>query len=199
MISGVPHVLCRLAPGMTRTTDSIPITALIAPWPSTLLFQPDGIESRFSFSVGLVLATQIPGQSPSFAHFAAFVPLNCLHNATAMAIGDIPSSPQQATPPQPIDIEAWTEQATVALSSVTISTPGDAHQGFSVALVIPLDDHDAPSIATRPVGAAAAAKAGGYYQRKAPLRRDSLVKREALLKGKEGSKRRQRWENGTFP
>lgn len=29
-----------------------------------------------------------------------------------------------------------------------------------------------------------------------PSRRDSLRRREALLKGKEGSRRRQRWENG---
>ena len=29
-------------------------------------------------------------------------------------------------------------------------------------------------------------------------RRDSLKRREALLKGKEGSRRRQRWENGTL-
>lgn len=28
------------------------------------------------------------------------------------------------------------------------------------------------------------------------LRRDSLKRREALLKGKEGSRRRQKWENG---
>lgn len=28
------------------------------------------------------------------------------------------------------------------------------------------------------------------------VRRDSLKRREALLKGKEGSRRRQRWENG---
>jgi hypothetical protein len=113
-----------------------------------------------------------------------------------MAIDDIPSSPQQAAvPPQPIDIEAWTEQATVALGSVSISTPGDAVQGTSVTLAIPLDEHDAPSA---PVGASAAAKEGGYYRRKEPLRRDSLKRREALLKGKEGSRRRQRWENGMW-
>lgn len=29
-----------------------------------------------------------------------------------------------------------------------------------------------------------------------PRRRDSLKRREALLKGKEGSRRRQKWENG---
>lgn len=30
------------------------------------------------------------------------------------------------------------------------------------------------------------------------LRRDSLERREALLKGKEGSRQRRRWENGKF-
>ena len=113
-----------------------------------------------------------------------------------MAIGDVPSSPQQATaPPQPIDIDAWTEQATVALGSVAISVPGDAPQTASVTLAIPLDEHDAPAAAAHPVGASAAAKEGGYYHRKEPLRRDSMKRREALLKGKEGSRRRQRWEN----
>jgi hypothetical protein len=115
-----------------------------------------------------------------------------------MAVGDIPSSPQQAAaPPQPIDIEAWTEQATVALSSVAISTPRDALQGTSVTLAIPLDD-DAPAAAAHPVGASAAAKEGGYYRRKESLRRDSLKRREAVLRGQEGSRRRQRWENGTL-
>ncbi|CAO2652800.1 Nn.00g022110.m01.CDS01 [Neocucurbitaria sp. VM-36] len=108
-----------------------------------------------------------------------------------MAIGDSPSALQHTVPPQPIDIEAWTEQATVALSSVTISAPGDVVQGTSVTLAIPLDEHDAPA---RPA-LAAAAQEGGYYRRKEPLRRDSLKRREALLKGKEGSRRRQRWEN----
>lgn len=34
------------------------------------------------------------------------------------------------------------------------------------------------------------------YKRKEPVRRDSQRRRELLLKGKEGSRRRQRWENG---
>ncbi|KAF3904937.1 hypothetical protein ABW20_dc0109554 [Dactylellina cionopaga] len=34
--------------------------------------------------------------------------------------------------------------------------------------------------------------------RRTPLRRDSMRRREALLKGKEGSRRRQRWENDNF-
>jgi len=53
--------------------------------------------------------------------------------------------------------------------------------GKTVTLTIPLDKHDEVKEA-RP--------------RKEPLRRDSLKGREALLRGKEGSRRRQRWENG---
>jgi hypothetical protein len=105
----------------------------------------------------------------------------------------------QAAAPQPIDIEAWTQQATAAMSSVTISAPGEVVGATAVTLAIPLDDHDiATGGAVQPVGAAAVAKEGGLYKRKAPLRRDSMNRREALLKGKEGSRQRRRWENGTL-
>jgi len=60
-----------------------------------------------------------------------------------------------------------------------------------VAFAIPLDDH---ATEARPAPSAAA-KEGGLYRRKELVRRDSLKRREALLKGKEGSRRRQRWEN----
>lgn len=98
---------------------------------------------------------------------------------------------------QPLDIQAWTEQATVALGSMAIAAPGDGVRGTSITLAIPLDEHDAPRPSARPLGAAAAVAAtdGGYYRRKEPIRRDSMRNREALLKGKEGSRRRQRWEN----
>jgi hypothetical protein len=107
--------------------------------------------------------------------------------------------PQPSAAPQPIDIAAWTEQATAAMSAVTITAPGEAVGATTVKLAIPLDDD---ALATggpvRPVGAAAA-KDGGLYKRKASLRRDSMDRREALLKGKEGSRQRRRWENGTKP
>ena len=110
-----------------------------------------------------------------------------------------PAAPQGATP---IDIEAWTEQATAALGTVTISTPGDAPLSTTtVSLQIPLDDVEtraAPASHAAPAGAGAA-KEGGLYKRKEPIRRDSLKRREALLKGKEGTKRRLRWENGASP
>ena len=97
--------------------------------------------------------------------------------------------------PQPIDIEAWTEQATAAMGSVTISAPTALVQETSVAFDIPLDEHDAPA---RPAPVTTS-QVHTVYKRKEPIRRDSLKRREALLKGKEGSRRRQRWENGTPP
>ncbi|SLM40774.1 thymidylate synthase [Lasallia pustulata] len=96
---------------------------------------------------------------------------------------------------QPIDIEAWTEQATEALHAIAISSPGGV-RGTSVTLAIPLDEHPA----SKQTDALAASQRVGdafpvYRPRREPLRRDSLKRREALLKGKEGSRRRQRWEN----
>lgn len=99
---------------------------------------------------------------------------------------------------QPIDIEAWTEQATEALHAIAISSPGGV-RGTSVTLAIPLDEHPA----SKQTDALAASQRVGdafpvYRPRREPLRRDSLKRREALLKGKEGSRRRQRWENGSY-
>lgn len=105
---------------------------------------------------------------------------------------------QPAAEPQPIDIEAWTEEATAAISTVTISAPEETVH--TVSIQIPLDDVSTTTrTAERPTSATAAAKQGGQYKRKEPLRRDSMKRREALLKGNEGSRRRMRWENGTRP
>lgn len=114
-----------------------------------------------------------------------------LHTNATMAIDDL-TAPQAAVP-QPIDIEAWTEQATAAMGSVTISAPAAIAQETSVGFDIPLDEHDAPA---RPAPTSTS-QVHTVYRRKEPVRRDSLKRREALLKGKEGSRRRQRWENGT--
>ncbi|KAF2098880.1 hypothetical protein NA57DRAFT_39326 [Rhizodiscina lignyota] len=102
---------------------------------------------------------------------------------------------------EPIDIEEWTERAVESLSGLAISGgPVGPIRGTSVTLEIPLDDHD---IARKPSsgsaeGAEESAKARLATtppRRREPLRRDSLKRREALLRGKEGSRRRQRWEN----
>lgn len=58
-----------------------------------------------------------------------------------------------------------------------------------ITLTIPLDVNPEPQPSTAKARRAAAASTE---------RRDSLKRREALLRGKEGSRRRQRWENGTW-
>ena len=94
-----------------------------------------------------------------------------------------------------VNVEAWTEQATAALNTVQISGP--AIQGTSARLTIPLEGQNA----TAPVNALVRDENDqqSYQPRREPMRRDSLKRREALLKGKEGSRRRQRWENGISP
>jgi hypothetical protein len=116
-----------------------------------------------------------------------------ISNKVTMAIHPTERPPQ---PAQPIDIQAWTEQATVALSSMVISSPGNL-PGSTVSLHIPLDEH--PATAPRPAAVATATMGSNatHYKRKEPLRKDSMKRREAILRGKEGSRRRQRWENGT--
>jgi hypothetical protein len=103
-----------------------------------------------------------------------------------MAIySSVPPPTQQPSTTPAVDIEAWTVSA---LQSLSVSPSA---RGTGVTLSIPLDntrereqDDGAPA---RPA----------YKPRKDPLvRRDSQRRREALLKGKEGSRRRQRWENG---
>lgn len=103
-----------------------------------------------------------------------------------MAIySSVPPPAQQPTPTSAIDIDAWTISA---LQSLSVSPSA---RGTGVTLSIPLDSaherDDTNGAPSRPA----------YKPRKDPLvRRDSQRRREALLKGKEGSRRRQRWENG---
>lgn len=109
-----------------------------------------------------------------------------------------PTKNPHATP-QPIAdlddrIEAWTvSQAADVLSATSISTPQPS-RGRSVALDIPLDD-ESPAAADSPPQRTAPSQSHTVYKRRNPIRRDSLDRRAALLKGKEGTRRRQRWEN----
>lgn len=100
-------------------------------------------------------------------------------------------------PPQPLSIDAWVEQATGPVNVRLPSSPL-VFRGTSNTLAIPLDER----LGTKPANdLKAAAQDDGpsdaYRARRESLRRDSLKRREALLKGKEGSRRRQRWENGS--
>ncbi|KAI4286575.1 MAG: hypothetical protein L6R35_004176, partial [Caloplaca aegaea] len=120
-----------------------------------------------------------------------------LPKATTQVNG--PHQPTSAV--QPISVEAWTEQAADALTAISLSSPGGI-TGTSVSLAIPLDEQAAKRTTTadeaRPTADEARLTTDASADdrtRRGPLRRDSLKRREALLKGKEGSRRRQRWEN----
>ncbi|KAK2742540.1 hypothetical protein FQN55_007826 [Onygenales sp. PD_40] len=107
------------------------------------------------------------------------------------------------TPQQARDISTWSQQTSQSIH--VAATGGDAIStarlpGTSVSLAIPLDDEHHPAeglplrVRTAP-NAETIPIASATYRRREPLRRDSLKRRDALLKGKEGSRRRQRWEN----
>lgn len=112
------------------------------------------------------------------------------------------------SPQQTIAISAWTEQAAASLEDLTLSdsTPADRTTqppptrsplcGATVAVSIPLDDQP-PATPSRVRPSTEETRPPTVsFRRREPLRRDSLKRREALLKGKDGSRRRQRWENG---
>ncbi|KAK3719268.1 hypothetical protein LTR37_004487 [Vermiconidia calcicola] len=109
-----------------------------------------------------------------------------LPNASA-ALNEPPSSIER--------VEAWTvAQVADVLSATSISspTPVRSTRGASVKIDIPLDesaidDEEPPRRKSESVHT--------VYKRREPIRRDSLKRREALLKGKEGSRQRRRWEN----
>ena len=103
-----------------------------------------------------------------------------------------------SSPSNPIDIEAWTEAATQSLGAVSLDSPNSI-PNTSVSLAIDLDE---PSRHKQDGNATTARHAdnftSGHRPHREPLRRDSQKRREALLKGKEGSRRRTRWENGLY-
>lgn len=89
-----------------------------------------------------------------------------------------------------IDIDAWTVSALQSLSVSPVA------RGTGTPLAIPIDDHDSPTrTKTVRLATATAATPGLETPRRPPSRRDSQRKREAVLKGKEGSRQRRRWEN----
>jgi len=108
-------------------------------------------------------------------------------------------------------IENWTvDQAARVFSEVSLNRQQPSGQE---QLSIPLDEPVAPqpSVSPRARSIHGAGRNGTSPEaqdtpvtpqthhtvnhRSAPIRRDSLKRRESLAKGKEGSRRRQRWEN----
>ncbi|KAL1296987.1 hypothetical protein AAFC00_004584 [Neodothiora populina] len=118
-----------------------------------------------------------------------------------MAVFPPPSNSSGVDSTPAIDIEAWTvEQAAERLQATRISPLPPLRR---VAIEIPLDEPARRNLLeTRPAEVESTAypvykkeAVHTVYKRKEPVRRDSLKSREASLKGKEGSRRRQRWEN----
>ncbi|KAK4200968.1 R3H-associated N-terminal domain-containing protein [Triangularia verruculosa] len=90
-----------------------------------------------------------------------------------------------------VDIEAWTVSA---LESLNI-TPQVA-RGTSNSLAIPIDNHDTPSTTLKlRFDPSTATGQSIIPPRRPPSRRDSMKKRDALIKGNPGSRQRRRWEN----
>lgn len=89
---------------------------------------------------------------------------------------------------QPFNIEVWTEETTRAVGALPLNPPIRTRLSPE-DLTIPLEESEASclenDISARPPG-------------REPVRRNSLNRRETLLKGNEGSRRRQRWENGSY-
>ena len=108
-----------------------------------------------------------------------------------------PSTPASGTA---IDIEAWTISALQSLSVSPIA------RGTGSPLSIPLDALAGPSKRSASRQQVTIATSSEEVQvtvvsppRRPPSARDSQKRREALLKGKEGSRQRRRWENGIEP
>jgi hypothetical protein len=97
-----------------------------------------------------------------------------------------------------VSIQAWAKDATEATVSLPISSPPRGTTGTTVKLEIPLDGAIPIRAKANPGSKPQITSEDIIQSRQEPLRRDSLKRREALLKGKEGSRRRQRWENGSY-
>ncbi|KAF2673449.1 hypothetical protein BT63DRAFT_421599 [Microthyrium microscopicum] len=105
------------------------------------------------------------------------------------------SSPQGAS--AYVDVEAWNSSTLKALNGLSLA-PTRPIRGASVSLAISLDDSaPAPVIKADDSDDEGAEQATTGYPplRRKTSRRDSMRRRDELLKGKEGSRRRQKWEN----
>ncbi|KIX02866.1 uncharacterized protein Z518_08809 [Rhinocladiella mackenziei CBS 650.93] len=91
--------------------------------------------------------------------------------------------PAEGAQPQPVQ---GTEAVTAHMGKVSMepTTPNRPVIGTSVRITVPLEASSRPKDSTSKV----------HTERKL-IRRDSMERREALLKGKEGSRQRRRWEN----
>lgn len=112
------------------------------------------------------------------------------HTANPTATTTTTSSVQVTN--QAIDIDAWTISALQSLSVSPVT------RGTGTPLAIQIDEETPRSKKEAEVVArnVAFTEEAQTPPRRPPSRRDSQRKRELILKGKEGSRQRRRWENG---
>lgn len=105
---------------------------------------------------------------------------------------------------QNANVAAWTDQATDALQAVNLSAEAGQcpPRPTSVTINIPPDERHKSAVTIRagPEGnqTHGSRQIHTTCRPSEPMRRDSLKRRDAFLKGKEGSRQRRRWENGTL-
>lgn len=95
-------------------------------------------------------------------------------------------------------IEAWADDAVQSLAALKLRVPTPeptpaSVRGTTKTLEIQLDVRTSGEQARD-----GQKEQREYIPRRQLSRRDSMKRREALLMGKEGSRRRQRWENSVF-
>lgn len=103
-------------------------------------------------------------------------------------------SEAQSPPSSYERVEAWTvDQAADVLSATSLGSPSPRPiRGQTVTIDIPLDES---VLQAPPPPKPRSENVHTVYKRREPIRRDSLKRREALLKGKEGSRQRRRYDN----
>ncbi|KAG6000010.1 hypothetical protein E4U21_006040 [Claviceps maximensis] len=114
------------------------------------------------------------------------------HVGRAQHLLSPPLAPSTPVSNGAIDIDAWTVSALQSLSVSPVA------RGTGTPLAIPIDDTTPSSREARTVLFKPSTNDGAVPCRP-PSRRDSMKRREALLRGNEGSRQRRRWENGIVP
>lgn len=157
---------------------------------------PSGLGLQYAMAIGKYSAVPPPPEIAQAQPLAAPPTTTTTAAATATAQDDsAPSQPHHGhTASGTIDIEAWTLSALQSLS-VSPAATGTGGQPLS----IPLDEHSrlAQHSTSRVTIALNEGDLGAITPpRRPPSRRDSMKRREALLKGKEGSRQRRRWDMG---
>ncbi|TFB00169.1 hypothetical protein CCMA1212_007855, partial [Trichoderma ghanense] len=148
-------------------------------WSNLISIDSISCKEKASITMAIYSAVPPPPESPPPSQS----PANIIY----------PSTPASGTA---IDIEAWTISALQSLSVSPIA------RGTGSPLSIPLDALAGPSKRSASRQQVTIATSSEEVKvtvvsppRRPPSARDSQKRREALLKGKEGSRQRRRWEN----